>query len=157
MAKISPSLFIFLLFFGCNKGEDKQDNCRQMSLALDESSFHLRHYEEMVYTKLLYEVDSNQIEKLRVPALRKLFNLKYNAVRDLKEVDDEKQLSEIYQRFVSHSVKLVPQAKKDKLIQYSESLFRVQSEECYNTSFVQLAIYLTFEEAISLNLEDVDA
>jgi len=159
MGSIKPLLLIITFFFlvACNEKTVRENNsCDEIGAALDKSSFCLRKYQEMSYVELLHETDSTRIEKLSVLPLRKLFNLRDNAVRELKKQDDIKQSTEVYQRLFEKSLELVPEDKKERLIQYSEKIFHPQNAECHKISFVRLAIYLTIEEAISLNLEDVN-
>lgn len=158
MSTIKPFLLVvsFIFLFGCNEKADRENNrCDDIGAALDKSSFYLRRYQQMTYIDLLHETDSTRIEKLRVLSLRELFKLRSNAVRELKKQNDIKQSSELYQRFLDNSLQLVPEEKKGRLREYSKEIFN-QSARCHKNPYIRLAIYLTIEEAISLNLEDVN-
>ncbi len=160
MGSMMRYLCLFCLFFvGCtsNQKSSTESDCEDFDTLFDDSSFHLRTYQNMVYIELLNETDSVKIKKLRVSSLRKLFALRDYTVRELHKYKGEFDFTKHYNEFTEDCSRLVPVEQRDRFLKYSKRMYEVQHKSSrYGASFVQLAVYLSIEEAIQINLEDIN-
>lgn len=153
-------LLIFcLLLAGCTSDlkDSSGNNCEDFKTLFDESYFYLAKYQEMVYLEILNETDTIKIKKLRIFQLHQLFTLRDKTVKRLQNSGNESDLINIYDDFKIDCLSLTPSKHRGRFIKYSNQLIEINDKSnCYSFSHMRLAVYLAIEEAIHLNLVDIN-